>query len=77
MVSLLSVLAVETDNKPGALQRVAETLSRKNINLDNCSGFVARDRAILLVEVHEVEPARSALEDAHFRLLSQEALLSL
>ena len=76
MVSLLSVLAVETDNKPGALQRVAETLASNSINLDNCSGFVVGDHAILLVEVHEVEPARSALESRNFRLLSQEALLS-
>jgi hypothetical protein len=77
MVSLLSVLAVETDNKPGALQRVSDALGKKNLNLDNCSGFVANDRAVLLVEVHEIEPARATLEAEGFRLLSQAEMLRL
>lgn len=77
MVSLLSVLAVQADNKPGALQRVADTLSRKNINLDNCSGFVAGNSAVLLVEAHDITSARTALESENFRLLSQEEMLRL
>jgi hypothetical protein len=77
MVSLVSVLAVQSDNKPGALQRVADALSRNHINLDNCSGFVAGQKAVLLVETHEIEPACSVLESEHFKLLSQEALLNL
>src|SRR5271169_129038 len=52
MVSLLEVLAVEVPHRPGGLQSVADCLSRSNINLDNCSGFVANNRAILLIEVH-------------------------
>ncbi len=77
MVSLLSVLAVETDNKPGALQRVAEALGRKNLNLDNCSGFVANDRAVLLAEVRELEAGRATLQAEGFRLLSQAEMLKL
>jgi hypothetical protein len=77
MVSLVPVLAVQTDNQPGALQRVTEILWQKNINLDYCSGFMAGANAVLLVEVQQIEPARSALESEHFRLLSQEALLNL
>ena len=77
MVSLLEVLAVEVPNRPGALQRVAECLSRKNINLDNCSGFFTSGQAILIVEVHEVAEARATLEQGGFRLLSQEEMLSL
>ena len=41
MVSLLDVLAVEVPNQPGGLRHVAELLGRGEINLDNCSGFVA------------------------------------
>ncbi len=77
MVSLLSVLAVETDNKPGALQRVADALGRKNLNLDNCSGFVANDRAVLLAEVRELDAAQATLEAEGFRLLSQAEMLRL
>jgi len=74
MVSLLEVLAVEVENKPGGLQAVAELLGRNQVNLDNCSGFVANNRAILLVETHDLAAARTVLEKAGLRLLSQEQL---
>jgi hypothetical protein len=77
MVSLLPVLAVETDNRPGALLRVTSSLRSQNINLDNCSGFVAGDHAILLVEAPRMEQVRAALEGQGFRLLSQEEMLRL
>ena len=75
MVSLLPVLAIETDNRPGALLRVTTSLQSQNINVDNCSGFVAGVHAILLVEVPHVEQARAALEGQGFRILSQEEML--
>jgi len=77
MVSLLEVLAVEVSNKPGSLQSVADLLGRSNINLDNCSGFVANDRAILIIEVHALAQARAILEEQGLRLLSQEEMLRL
>ena len=77
MVSLLEVLAIEVPNQPGSLQLVADLLGRSRINLENCSGFVANDRAILLVEVHEVTQARAVLEKQGFRMLSQEEMLRL
>ena len=77
MVSLLEVLAVEVANRPGALQSVADCLGRSHLNLDNCSGFVANDRAILVIETHELAQARALLEKQGLRLLSQEELLKL
>ncbi len=77
MVSLLQVLAVEVPNKPGALQSVAEALGRSKLNLDNCSGFVANDRAVLLIEVADLEGARKVLEKQKLRLLTQEEMLRL
>ena len=77
MVSLLPVLAVQTDNRPGALLRVTTSLRTQNINLDNCSGFVAGDHAILLVEVPNIDQARATLEGQGFRILSQEEVLRL
>jgi hypothetical protein len=74
MVSLLEVLAVEVENKPGGLRAVADLLGRNQINLDNCSGFVANNRAILLVETHELAQARAVLEKDGLRLLSQEQM---
>jgi len=77
MVSLLEVLAVEVPDKPGSLQAVADLLGRSNINLDNCSGFVANNRAILVVEVHELTQARAILEKQGLHLLTQEEMLRL
>ena len=77
MVSFLEVLAVEVPNKPGALRAVADSLGQNQINLDNCSGFVAKDRAILVIEVHELAKARQILQQQGLRLLTQEEMLRL
>ena len=77
MVSLVEALAVEVPDKPGSLQAVADLLGRNNINLDNCSGFVANNRAVLIIEVHELAQARAILEQQGFHLLSQEEMLRL
>lgn len=77
MVSLLEVLAVEVPNRPGALQAVADCLSHQGINLDNCSGFVANDRAILIIEAHELARARTLLGKQGWPVLAQEQMLRL
>ena len=77
MVSLLEVLVVEVPDKPGSLQAVADLLGGNNINLDNSSGFVAHDRAILILEVHEPAQACAILEKQGLRLLTQEEMLRL
>ena len=76
MVSLLESLAVEVPDKPGSLQAIAEILAQKGLNLDNCSGYVANDRAVLLIETHQQAQARAALAERGLRLLSQEEMLS-
>jgi len=77
MVSLVEALAIEVPDKPGSLQAVADLLGRNNINLDNCSGFVANNRAILIVEVHQIAQAGAVLQNGGFRLLTQEEMLRL
>jgi hypothetical protein len=77
MVSLLQALAVEVPNKPGGLQRVADVLAQSNLNLDNCSGFVANERAVLVIEAHALDAARGILEKQGFKLVSQAEMLKL
>jgi hypothetical protein len=77
MVSLVEVLAVEVPDKPGSLQTVADLLGRTNINLDNSSGFVSHNQAVVILEVHELAKARSVIEQSGLRLLSQEEMLQL
>jgi hypothetical protein len=77
VASLVEVLAVEVPDKPGTLQSVAECLARHDINLENTSGFVAGNRAILVIEVHELPEARSVLAKQGLRVLTQEEMLNL
>jgi hypothetical protein len=75
MASLLDVIPVEVADQPGALQAVAECLAKDNINLDNTSGFVANQRAVVIVETHDTENARALLVKRGLRVLSREELL--
>lgn len=76
-VNFLEVLAIEVKDQPGMLQAVAESLARHSINLDNTSGFVANNRAVLVLEVHDLPKARTVLEKQGLRVLTQEEMLNL
>jgi hypothetical protein len=71
-VSLVEVLAIEVEDKPGGLHAVADCLARNKINVENSSGFVSNNRAVLLIEVQDVPQARRILAKQPLRLLSQE-----
>ncbi len=75
--SLIEVLAVEVNDQPGGLNKVAGCLARHNINVQNSSGFVSNKRAVLIMEVKDIPQARAALEQDGFRLLAQEEVLTL
>lgn len=75
MVSTLEVLAIQTPDRPGALNAVAESLAAEQINLDNTSGFVANNQAILIVETHDIARAGSVLEQKGWGLLTESELL--
>ena len=76
-VSLVEVLAIEVEDKPGGLHAVADCLTRNKINVENSSGFVSHNRAVLLIEVQDVAKARQILVNQPLRLLSQEEILKL
>jgi hypothetical protein len=77
MVSLVEALAIEVQDKPGALQAVADCLAAHQINLDNCSGMVAHNQAILVIELRELDQARALLQEQGLRVLTQEEMLKL
>lgn len=76
-VSLVEVLAAEVEDRPGSLYRVASLLSENGISLNNCSGFVFKSRAIVILEVTELARARQILLAEDIYLLSEEELLGL
>jgi hypothetical protein len=78
-VSLNEVLAVEVEDRPGGLARVAEVLARHGLNVANASGFVicSGERAVLIVEVDDVEKAQAALKGQHVHLVGESELVKL
>lgn len=75
--SLVEVLAIDVEDRPGGLHAVADCLARNQINVENSSGFVSHNRAVLLIEVQDVARARQTLVSQGLRLLSQEEILKL
>ncbi len=73
--TLMDVIAVEMPDRPGALHSVAECLAEHDINLANTSGFVANNRAILVVEVQDPGRAALVLKGQGLHVLSQEEAL--
>ena len=76
-VSLVEVLAIDVADKPGGLHAVADCLAKNKINVENSSGFVSHNRAVLLIEVADITAARASLAKQHLRLLSEEEILKL
>jgi len=74
--TLMDVLAVEMPDKPGALHTVAECLAAHQINLCNTTGFVANQRAILVIEVENPAQAGEVLSKQGLRVLSQKEALA-
>ena len=74
VAKLVDALAIEVPDKPGGLHAVADCLASHNINLDNASGFIANNRAIMVIEVSDYGPARDVLQKQGFRVLAQKEL---
>jgi hypothetical protein len=74
VTKLVDALAIEVPDKPGGLHAVADCLAGHNINLDNASGFIANNRAIMVLEVPDVAKARDVLQKQGFRVLAQKEL---
>jgi hypothetical protein len=74
VAKLVDALAVEVPDKPGGLHIVADCLARNGINLDNASGFIANNRAIMVLEVSDADQARDILQKQGLRTLKQKEL---
>jgi hypothetical protein len=76
-VSQVEILAIEVEDHPGGLHRVAQCMAAHNINVENSSGFVWNNRAVLLMEVGDPVRAGDLLLKSGLRVLSQEEILAL
>ena len=75
--TLVDAIAVEVPDKPGALHAVADCLAKNGVNLDNLSGFVVNNRAILVLEVQNAALAAEALQKQSLHVLTREEMLAL
>jgi len=74
IAKLVDALAIEVPDKPGGLYAVADCLASHNINLDNASGFIANNRAFIVIEVSDHAEAREVLQKQGYRVLAQKEL---
>jgi hypothetical protein len=74
--TLMDVIAVEMPDRPGALHTVAHCLAAHDINLANTSGFVANNRAILVIEVEDPTQAGEVLKKQGLHVLTQKEALT-
>ena len=74
--TLMDVIAVEMPDQPGALHTVSDCLAKHAINLCNTSGFVANNRAILVIEVEDPAQAGEILKKQGLHVLTQKEALA-
>lgn len=74
---LNEVLAVELNDRPGALLPVLEALADNNINLEYTYAFAARggEKAVLIIRVDDAEKAIAAITQNGGKVLTQEEFL--
>ncbi len=62
-VSLTDVLAVEVEDKPGSLYRIAKALGDAGINIEYVYAFTSEEhKALIILRVNNVEEAKKVLE---------------
>lgn len=75
-VTVIKVTAVEVQDRPGGLYAIGKCLAENKINVHNASGYVAKSRAILLIEVNDNETVRNCLTKNNFKVLNEQEALS-
>jgi hypothetical protein len=75
-VKLTEVLAVEMENRPGGLAKVAELLGDEGVNIEYAYAFMTRDpeKAVLLMRADNKSRAENILKEANIRVFSDDDL---
>lgn len=74
-VSETEVIAVQMDDVPGGLSKIASTLGTGSVNIDYAYAFVTRsDLALLILRVDDNNKAIKVLKDAKIRLVGEEEI---
>lgn len=75
-VALNPALAIEIEDKPGGLYKLAQIMEKYKINIEDACGFVIRsgEKAVLIIEVKDREEAESTLSRENIHFLSEDDL---
>jgi|SRR5690554_440213 len=75
-VSKRKILVILIPDAPGAMYDLLVVLSEKDINLEDCYGFVveSKKQAALVIEAEKYPQAESALREKGYNLLSDQEL---
>ncbi len=78
-VSTTDVLAVEVDDRPGALNKAMQVLNDVGINIEYLYAFVQKDpqKALVVFRVEQPELAIEALRSNGITLMSKEAVYTM
>lgn len=71
------IVAVVVEDRPGGLHSVLKILTNHNVNVEDAYGFVMHERAMLVIEVGNVQEANVVLEESGLHLLSKEEIYAL
>jgi hypothetical protein len=72
--NLQEVLALAMEDRTGGLHAVLEAFARKGLNVKDACGFVEKpgEKAILILEVEDLEAARAIARNAGFEMYEEE-----
>ncbi len=72
--NLQEVLALVMEDRTGGLHAVLEAFARKGLNVKDACGFVEKpgEKAVLILEVEDLEAARGIALDAGFQIYEEE-----
>lgn len=73
-VNLQEVLALVMEDRPGGLHEALQAFARQGLNVKDACGFVEKpgEKAILILEIEDLEAARRVALEAGFRIYEEE-----
>jgi hypothetical protein len=72
MVSKTEVIAVEVEDKPGGLHKIAKLLGDNGVNIDYIYSTLTAGAAVILLRVNKPDKALKLLQDASVKVLENE-----
>lgn len=75
-VALNPALAIEIEDKPGGLHKLAQIMEKHKVNIEDACGFVIKsgEKAVLIIEVKDIKEVENVLSNESIHFLSEDDL---